>query len=114
MLRVWGDDLESTHCYSFDFINNEHDYILKPNDVNIYTLDFGATFDSIPILPIGWLSVITDAPSQDSNREDYIVKEGATLRITQQNQSDIFVNIPMRVRTPIGATLVLQPLLPRS
>lgn len=103
--------MTSTKCYSFDFINNEHQYILKPDDVKVYNLDFGASVEAILILPIE--PSIHD-PSRDPNHEDYIIEEGHTLCITQQNQSDLFVNIPVRVRTPMGATLVLQPLLPRS
>ena len=37
MIRVWGEDLASSACYCFDFVNREHQYILTPNDVKIYT-----------------------------------------------------------------------------
>ena len=55
---------------------------------------------------------VSCATSRDPNREDYMVHEGNTLCITQQNRSDLFVRIPVRMRTPIDATLNLQLLLP--
>jgi hypothetical protein len=38
MVRVWGGDLASYEYYCFDFINRERQYILRPDDIKIYTV----------------------------------------------------------------------------
>ena len=116
MIRVWGDNLASSHRYNFDFINNEHKCILKPDDVKIYSNALDVQVEpNAPVLPINQVfarAVLGHASSQDPNQEDYLIREGKILRITQQNRPDLFLHIPSRAA--IGATLVLQRPLPHS
>src|SRR6266852_5154045 len=101
MVRVWGGDLASQGVYSFDFVNNERQYILTPDDVKIYTV--ATAFDSgSHVLSIGQslemarTSSHSHATSHDPNWGTYIVREGTILRITQQNYPDRFLHIPTR------------------
>jgi hypothetical protein len=113
MIRVWGGDLASYQCYCFDFVNRERQYILTPDDVEIYSVAT-AFSPGIRVLSIEQslekakaTSLYSDVTRRDPNWETYIIREGTVLRITQRNHSDRYLHIPMR--TPNNATLVLQP-----
>jgi hypothetical protein len=113
MVRVWGGDLASYECYCFDFVNHECQYILTPDDIKIYTVAT-AFSPSIQVLSIEQslenakaTSLYSHATRHDPNWETYIIREGTILRITQQNHSDRFLHIPLRI--PNDAALVLQP-----
>lgn len=113
MIRVWGGDLASYEYYCFDSINNERQYILAPDDVKIYSVAT-AFSPSLQVLSIeqslenaNATSLYSHATRHDPNWETYLVHEGTILRITQQNHSDRFLHIPLRI--PNDATLVLQP-----
>jgi hypothetical protein len=110
MVRVWGGDLASYECYCFDFVNHEHQYILTPDDVKIYSVAT-ALSPSVQVLSIEKslemakaISLFPETP--DPNWETYIVHEGTILRITQQNHPDRFLHIPLRIAN--NATLVPQ------
>jgi len=113
MVRVWGGDLASYECYCFDFVNCARQYILTPDDVKIYSV--ATSFSpSVQVLSMEQslekakaTSLYSDATRRDPNWETYIVHEGTILRITQQNHSDRFLHIPMRIANDV--TLVLQP-----
>ena len=113
IIRVWGGDLASYECYCFDFVNREHQYILTPEDVKIYTMATafspGAQVLSIEdsLEKAKAKSLYSHATRRDPNWETYIVHEGTVLHITQQNHPDRFLHIP--IRAPHGSTLVLQP-----
>ncbi|KIL64267.1 hypothetical protein M378DRAFT_11636 [Amanita muscaria Koide BX008] len=38
MIRVWGGDLATYHCYCFDFVNHERQYIPTPKNIKIYSV----------------------------------------------------------------------------
>ena len=112
-IRFWGGDLASYRIYCFDFVNREHQYIPTPENVTIYTVET-AFSPSVEVLsiersvkktraasPQAFTSL--DASKFDPNWETYIVPEGTILRLTQQNQPDQFLHIP--IRAIIGATL---------
>jgi hypothetical protein len=115
MIRVWGGDLASYQLYSFDFVNGERQYILTPDDVKIYTLPTvfdpagGQVLSIEQSLEMANTSSYSHATRQDPNWETYIIHEGTTLRITQQNHPDRFLRIPTRIPNFGDATLVLQP-----
>jgi hypothetical protein len=113
MVRVWGGDLASYEYYCFDFVNRERQYILTPPDVKIYSVAT-AFSPSAQVLSIEQslekakaTSLYSDATRRDPNWETYLVREGTILRITQENHSERFLHIPMRI--PKDSTLVLQP-----
>jgi hypothetical protein len=81
MVRVWGGDLESYECYCFDFVNRERQYILTPDDVEIYSVAT-ALSPSARVLSIEQslekskaTSLYSDATRRDPNWETYIVRE---------------------------------------
>ena len=95
MIRVWGEDLASSACYCFDFVNREHQYILTPNDVKIYTGN--CVQPSVPVLSIEEslerakaTSLYSHATRHDPNWETHVIPEGTILRITQQSHPDFF------------------------
>ena len=112
IIRLWGDDLASNRCYRFDFINNEQQCILKPDDVKIHVdpldvLDIETlgddTLEILDVDPVYFdpinqvLTKVTFGTSLPVNREDYLASEGSTLLITQQNRPDLNLYIPMRL-----------------
>ncbi|KAM6504281.1 hypothetical protein JOM56_001224 [Amanita muscaria] len=114
MIRVWGGDLATYHCYCFDFVNHEPQYILTPKDIKIYSVatelspsvrvfSIEDSLEKAKTRPLYSLS----ATKHDPNWETYVIPEGMLLRITQQNHPDRFLQIPVRISK--DATLVLQP-----
>ncbi len=101
MVRVWGGDLASYGLYSFDFVNSGRQHILAPDDVKVYTV--ATAFDPGSQVK----SIEQSSETASPNRETYLVHEGTILRITQQNNPDLFLHIPTRI--PNQATLVLHP-----
>ena len=112
MVRVWGGDLASYGLYCFDFVNGEHQHILTPDDIKIYTMptafDPGSQVLSIEeSMERAKSSLYSHATRRDPNWETYTVPEGTVLRITQQNNPDRFLHMPIRITN--GAMLALQP-----
>ncbi|KAF8623283.1 hypothetical protein AX17_007489 [Amanita inopinata Kibby_2008] len=120
IIRVWSGDLANYRCYSFDFVNNEHQYMRTPDDIKIYCVATAFT-PGLEVLSIEQslerameaspqfarsLSSARNTAEHDPNWETYVVPEGITLRITQQSRPDRFLHIP--VRTPNDSVLVLQ------
>ncbi|KAF8324827.1 hypothetical protein F5887DRAFT_1086031 [Amanita rubescens] len=112
-VRVWGGNLAIHKCYCFDFINREHQYILTPDDVKIYSMPtpFVPSFQVLSledsVEKAGATSLYSHATRSDPNWETYLIPEGTVLRITQQNGPDHFLHIP--TRTPPDFSLVPHP-----
>jgi len=112
MIRVWDGDLSSCRSYCLDFTNSKREHILAPNDVEIYSA-------ASPYHPGGRLlsieqsldnaksTLYSHSTRVDPNWETYVVREGAVLRITQQNHSDCILQMPIRTK-PNDTTLVLK------
>ncbi|KAF8056648.1 hypothetical protein FPV67DRAFT_1530904 [Lyophyllum atratum] len=122
-LRIWGDSLESIHCYSFDFVDRQGQYMPTPPGIKIYCEMTGAEVRSIEAsldavaaqskeiqssLEASYAATIRDGHKPDAQWETYVVQAGTRLRIKQEHLSnDVFVNIP--THTPQGDTLTLVP-----
>ncbi|RDB22035.1 hypothetical protein Hypma_010876 [Hypsizygus marmoreus] len=115
-IRIWGGDLASYSCHTFDFVNNAGQYIRTPAGVKIYSLGVGggevhSIEKSLELAdphnrPGSLRNSYDKSKSLDPNWETYVIPDGTVLCVKQPGLQDRIVNIPMRFSQ--GSTVTLQ------